>query len=127
MGGAGNDKITGGGGADVLTGGEGADTFILKAAADSIPSLSDVITDFLEETDKIDLSAIDSNSAVSGNQAFLYGGENQNVVANSVTWFMDQASGNTIIQADLNGNTVADMQIVLTGLHPNLHATDFVL
>ena len=32
-----------------------------------------------------------------------------------------------IIQADLNGNSVADMQIVLTGINPNLHAADFVL
>ena len=127
MGGAGNDRITAAGGSDTLAGGADADTFIFKAAADSLPSLSDVITDFLEGTDKIDLSAIDSNSAVSGNQAFLYGGENQNVAANSVTWFQDQVSGNTIIQADLNGNAVADMQIVLTGLHPNLHAADFVL
>jgi hypothetical protein len=37
------------------------------------------------------------------------------------------SSGNTIIQADLNGNNVADIQIVLTGLHPNLHAADFAL
>jgi Ca2+-binding RTX toxin-like protein len=127
MGGAGNDKITGGGGSDVLAGGVDADTFVFKAPADSAPCLADVITDLLEGTDKIDLSAIDSNSAVSGNQAFLYCGENQNVVAHSVTWFQDQASGNTVIQADLNGNNIADMQIVLTGLHPNLHATDFVL
>ena len=127
VGGAGNDKITGGGGSDILVGGAGTDTFIFKAAADSAPSLSDLIGDFLAGTDKIDLSVIDSNTAVSGNQAFLYGGENQNVVANSVTWFTDQASGNTIIQADLNGNSVADMQIVLTGINPNLHAADFVL
>lgn len=39
----------------------------------------------------------------------------------------DQVSANTIVQADLNGNNIADMQIVLTGLHPNLHAADFVL
>ena len=70
MGGAGNDKITGGGGSDILVGGEGADTFIFKAAADSAPSLSDLISDFLAGTDKIDLSVIDSNTAVSGNQAF---------------------------------------------------------
>jgi len=94
VGGAGNDKITGGGGSDILVGGAGTDTFIFKAAADSAPSLSDLIGDFLAGTDKIDLSVIDSNTAVSGNQAFLYGGENQNVVANSVTWFTDQASGN---------------------------------
>ena len=74
MGGAGNDKITGGGGSDILVGGEGNDTFIFKAAADSAPTLPDVITDFQAGMDKIDLSAIDSNTAVSGNQAFGFGG-----------------------------------------------------
>jgi len=44
-----------------------------------------------------------------------------------VTWFTDQATGNTIIKADLNGNNIADMQIVLTGLNPNLHVADFAL
>jgi hypothetical protein len=127
IGGAGNDKITGGGGSDVLVGGAGADTFIFKTVPDSAPSLSDVITDFLAGTDKIDLSVLDANAAISGNQAFLFGGENENVVANSVTWFTDQSSGNTVIQADLNGNNIADMQIVLTGVNPNLHAVDFIM
>jgi hypothetical protein len=68
---------------------------------------------------------IDANTALSGNQAFLFGGANSNTVANSVTWF--ESGGNTVVQVDLNGNTTADIQIVLNGLNLNLHATDFLL
>jgi len=125
IGGSGNDKIAGAGGADTLTGGVGADIFILKATADSAPGLADFITDFLAGTDKIDLSLIDSNSVLSGNQAFLFGGHNSNAVANSVTWY--ESGGNTIVQADFNGNTTADVQILLNGLNLDLHGTDFLL
>ena len=69
IGGIGNDKIAGAGGADFLTGGVGADVFIFKAAADSAPGAADIITDFVAGTDKIDLSLIDANTALSGNQA----------------------------------------------------------
>jgi hypothetical protein len=51
--------------------------------------------------------------------------QNSSVVANSVTWF--ESGGNTIVQADVNGNTTADLTIVLTGLHHNLTASDFIL
>jgi serralysin len=125
IGGIGNDKIAGAGGADILTGGAGADIFIFKAAADSAPGGADIITDFVAGTDKIDLSLIDASATLSGNQAFLFGGANSNTVANSVTWF--ESGGNTIVQADFNGNTTADVQIVLTGLNLNLQATDFLL
>jgi Ca2+-binding RTX toxin-like protein len=125
IGGSGSDKIAGAGGADILTGGADGDIFIFKAAADSAPGLADIITDFLAGTDKIDLSLIDASAALSGNQAFLFGGINSNVVANSVTWFV--SGGNTIVQADFNGNTLADIQIVLNGSSLNLHGTDFLL
>jgi Ca2+-binding RTX toxin-like protein len=126
IGGDGGDKITGGGGPDILTGGLGADTFIFKAVGDSAPAAPDVITDFLAGTDKIDLSLIDANSSASGNQTFLYGDHNPSVVAKSVTWYEDLANGNTIVQADFNGNTT-DLKIVLHGINLDLHATDFIL
>jgi Ca2+-binding RTX toxin-like protein len=125
VGGAGNDTITGGGGADTLYGASGADTFVFAALADSAPATPDVIKDFEAGVDKIHLSAIDANTAVTGNQAFLFGGQNLNVVANSVTWF--ETGGNTIVQADDNGDMTADLKIVLHGTGVNLHATDFVL
>src|SRR5262245_58605033 len=50
-----------------------------------------------------DLSAIDANSSKKGDQAFGFSGSNKEVVANSVTW--SESSGNTIVQADVNGDT----------------------
>ena len=73
----------------------------------------------------MDFSAIDANTAKGGNQAFAFGDHNANVVANTVTWF--ESSGNTIVQADANGDTSADLQIVLQGTNLNLQVTDFIL
>ncbi len=142
-GGSGNDNIDGGGGQDRLIGGTGSDTFVFSATSDSsafsLPSepfvfnassyssafsLPDVITDFEPGTDKIDLSAIDAASG-GVDDAFLWGGNNVNTVANSVTWFDDGA--NTIIRIDNTGDTAAEMQIILSGTGIGLVATHFFL
>ena len=47
------------------------------------------------------------------------------MVARSITWF--ESAGNTIVQADVNGNTVADLRIVLAGTGLGLSSSDFVL
>ena len=52
--GAGNDRLFGSGGNDTLTGGGGADTFIYDARGFG----ADTITDFVQGTDKIDLSGL---------------------------------------------------------------------
>ena len=123
---AGADTITGGAGKDTMTGGADADTFVFIATANSPAGSAnrDVITDFLNGADKIDLSAIDANSSVSLDQAFLWGGLNVNTVANSVTWSQDGV--NTIVRGDVNGDAVADFEIQLNGLH-SLNASDFIM
>ena len=126
-GGGGADTIKGGGGADILSGGQGADSFVVAALTDSAPSARDLITDFVPGSDTLNLSAIDANTSTKGDQAFFYGGQNTNAVANSVTWFEDSVQGNTIVQVDVNGNATADVQIVLQGIHLNLQMTDFIL
>ena len=133
MGGGGNDTINGNGGADTLigglgkdtlTGGLGADTFVLIAAGNSpVGSGRDVIVDFLSGTDEIDLTAIDANSAASFDQAFQWGGMSSGTVANSITW--SQSGADTIIRGDITGDTTADFEIQLTGLH-TLDASDFL-
>ena len=73
-GGAGNDRIIGGAGADRLTGGPGIDTFAYLGLSDfSKVYGAEWITDWSHE-DKIDLSAIDANAMMAGNQAFKFAG-----------------------------------------------------
>lgn len=73
-GGAGNDRIIGGGGADRLTGGAGSDTFVYMSLSDlSKVYGAEFITDWSSQ-DRIDLTAIDANAMIAGNQAFHFAG-----------------------------------------------------
>lgn len=81
---AGNDKLYGGSGDDTLYGGEGKDilfggnssigididTFVFNSIKETTLSQTDVIMDFDDFWDKIDLSAIDADVTKSGNQNF---------------------------------------------------------
>ena len=128
VGGQNDDQITGGAGADQLIGGQGNDTFIYTATTDSPSANRDTIFDFEEagNGDVINLTGIDANLSSGGDQAFAFAGQTNAVVNNSVTWFQDAAHNTTIIQADNNGDGIADLVIVLTGLH-TLQGNDFVL
>ncbi len=123
----GSDRLTGGKGADVLTGGADADTFAYAATTDSSPSAPDVMSDFVHGVDHLDLSAIDADTShrAKGNQVFGFAGSSSGVVAHSVTWY--ESGGNTIVQADVDGNSTADFVLVLTGINHGLTASDFVL
>ena len=67
IGSAGADAIIGGSGRDTLTGGAGNDTFIFTSTSQSTrPSTIDIITDFHQGEDRIDLSGIDANTVLAG-------------------------------------------------------------
>nr|WP_269769548.1 M10 family metallopeptidase C-terminal domain-containing protein [Roseomonas rubea] len=70
----GNDTLIGGAGADTLFGGAGNDHFRFVLATESTLAAPDRITDFTFGQDRIDLSLIDADSAIPGNQAFTYVG-----------------------------------------------------
>jgi VCBS repeat-containing protein len=125
-GGTGDDLMVGGAGKDTMTGGTGKDIFVFTATSDSATTSgnADVITDFVHGQDIIDLSAIDSNSGVAGDQAFTFNGTTP--TARGV-WFTE-TGGNTVISIDTNGNSAsAEMMIVLTGINKGLTAADFHL
>ena len=71
------------------------------------------------------MPAFDASAAKNGNQAFTFAGLNSGVVANSVTWY--ESLGNTFVQADVNGDTNADLLIELAGTSLHLSVSDFLL
>jgi VCBS repeat-containing protein len=126
-GGNGNDQIYGGAADDVLTGGAGNDRFIFADTNEG----TDRITDFQAHTslgsagDLIDVSVIDPNSGLAGDQAFTFGGTT--ATARGVWYVYDAVAGVTHVNFDTNGNTGnVEFQINLTG-NVALHAYDFVL
>jgi Ca2+-binding RTX toxin-like protein len=108
----GSDILDGGAGADILAGGAGADSFRFSLAADSPMATPDRISDFVSGTDKIDLSPIDANSGLAGNQAFTFLGTGA-FTSHAGELRYDVTGGKTHIYGDVNGDGVADLHIVL--------------
>jgi peptidase M10/serralysin-like protein len=109
----GADRIVGGAGADMLSGGAGSDVFVFSQATDSDVASTDRIFD-LDAGDRIDLSAIDADVALKGDQAFTvvdsFDGHAGELVLDyrakgDVTWLL----------ADVDGDGAADVQIMLRG------------
>ena len=120
-GGGGSDRIIGGAGKDVMAGGDGADTFVFSAVTDSSKTAWDVITD-LQNTDRIDLSAIDANPGLAGDQAFhLVGAFTKH--AGEMTLKYNGVNA-TYLNLDLNGDGGVDMVLGLTGSHADF--TNFI-
>jgi Ca2+-binding RTX toxin-like protein len=126
--GSGADRIVAGAGTNVVTGGGGNDVFAwLSTAAAGNGTGRDVILDFAKGADLIDLSGIDANSRIAGDQAFTLlalPGAAFTSVAGQLRY--DFVGGNTLISGDINGDRVADFQIQLSGV-VILGASDFVL
>jgi Ca2+-binding RTX toxin-like protein len=150
IGGAGKDHLYFGLGRDKLTGGLGNDTFYFAAPVK--PSTTgfntgtsggwgtgdntslkpaSVITDFGNGDDKLDLSAIDANSKISGNQAFKFMGTwGFTKHAGELTYkqinLAGTANDKTMVYGDVNGDGKADFHIELTGLK-TLDSGDLIL
>lgn len=125
-GGAGNDMLDGGAGADRLTGGAGADHFVFALASDSTRGARDVIMDFWEaEHDKIDLSLIDAKPSTDGNNDFHFIGQGAFTHTEGEVR-TEVKNGNTFVDADVNGDGVADLSVRLEGVHA-LTAASFIL
>jgi Ca2+-binding RTX toxin-like protein len=127
VGNAGNDVLQGGAGKDTLAGGAGADRFVYTALGDSpVGANADRITDFSHaQADRIDLSLIDANTTLAGNQAFSFIGAAA-FTHHAGELHATAAAGITTISGDVNGDAVADFSIALTGTIA-LVAADFLL
>jgi Ca2+-binding RTX toxin-like protein len=123
----GNDVLTGMDGKDTLTGGAGGDRFVYGGEEESpVGADADRITDFSHaQSDKIDLSAVDADTGIAGNQTFSFIGTG---LYTSVAGQLRYAAvgGVTTIAGDVDGDGASDFHIQLTGSIA-LVAADFVL
>jgi serralysin len=124
-GGSGSDLLIGGLGRDNITGGGGFDRFDFNSVSESLPGLNrDVITDFVgngaSAGDRIDVSTIDANVLLAGNQAFTFIGGAAFTAAGQLRY-----SGG-VLQGSTDADTSAEFAIELTGT-PALVAADIIL
>ena len=127
FGGNNTDKLHGARGQDTLSGGNGADLFVFKTANDSTFSLAqrDTITDFsTAQHDIIDLTAIDAEANIPGDQAFhlITTRFNGNVGELRVV----VSGSNLIVMGDINGDGIGDFALLLQNV-ASVSAVDFNL
>jgi Ca2+-binding RTX toxin-like protein len=109
VGGAGKDVLDGGLGRDELTGNGGRDFFVFS----ELQALSDTILD-LAAVDRIDLSALDANGALAGDQRFKLV-DHLDGHAGQATLEFHSAQNRTLLLLDTDGDGSADMTITLAG------------
>jgi len=128
-GGLGNDTIVGGLGRDILTGGGGKDIFDFNLARETglTSTTRDVISDFTRGQDKIDLSTIDANTGLIGNQTFsapLVGGAFAGTFTGPGKLYFDTAAH--VLYGNTDSDNAAEFSIRLTAI-TTLSTTDFIL
>lgn len=111
-----NATFVGGLGADTLTSLIGQNEFVYNSVDDSTAEQADTINNF-DNTDIIDLSAIDADTTAIGNQAFNFIGSESFSNSAGQLRFADSN-----IYGDVNGDGTTDFEIHLPGtinLDPN--------
>ncbi len=131
---AGNDTLVGGTGADVLIGGIGADRFDFNFVSESTASARDMIRAGggavafegagVAGGDLIDLSGIDANAGLAGNQPFVFGGTTAGHLS------LVNSGTTTILNANVDADATFEFVLAIEdgGLLASAYkAVDFIL
>jgi serralysin len=114
-GGAGADSLVGGKGKDQLTGGPDTDFFRYSALSDSgiTAATRDLIVDFQQGIDRIDLSFIDANTtnAAGSNDGFTFIGNNVPFTGIAGQLHAFWSAIGQIVEGDVTGDAKADFSI----------------
>jgi Ca2+-binding RTX toxin-like protein len=113
LGGDSQDTLDGGQDADVLTGGGGPDTFVFAGARETAREAPDRITD-LGNSDVIDLSLIDANALVDGDQAFVFVAEFTGAAGEAV---LKVKQGATTLSLNTDEDETVEAVILIDGRH----------
>lgn len=137
----GEDFLLGGDGDDLLFGGAAADIFAIESIgesfafrrSDGVKGKGDVIADFESGIDKIDLSAVDADIGLVGDQAFTFVGTAA-FSGRSGELRIDDFGTRVLLSGDVDGDGQADFVITInSGLPPppmplpTLVAADLIL
>ncbi|EAR19891.1 calcium-binding protein, hemolysin-type [Synechococcus sp. WH 7805] len=108
----GADTLIGGVGGDILTGGSGSDSFVYETITDSgvTRKTRDKITDFQVGEDLIDLSQIDANPNLFGDQAFEFIGAAKFSEAGQARF------KNGLLRLNVDDDRRAEFQVKLKGV-----------
>jgi Ca2+-binding RTX toxin-like protein len=131
----GNDSIYGAGGADLLRGDEGSDrlwggagndVFFFKRLSDSNQKYgADTVMDFAKG-DRINVSVIDANETVSGDQAFRLVTGNLGTTPGQLKVAYEASSNTTVVTGSVDRDAEAEFVFKLAG-KVDLSASDFML
>jgi hypothetical protein len=126
-GGASETILIGGAGSQSFLGGSGKDIFSYLAISDSQNNKSDSIGNFKQGSDVIDLHSINANPLSTSITSFKFIGTSAfSANGGEIRYYQDAVHNVTYIQADLLGDSSADMTIRVGRLF-NFTAADFTL
>jgi Ca2+-binding RTX toxin-like protein len=129
-GGAGNDTLIGGFGKDLNTGSGGLDHIKFNGLGESGITFAtrDAINTFAHG-DKIDLSAIDANMRIAGNQAFVFSSSQSLTGQTGIVIAQQVATNSFLVLADINGDAHADfsLNVYTSPGFGNFAGFDFIL
>jgi Ca2+-binding RTX toxin-like protein len=132
QGGGGDDTITGGLGRDIMRGGTGDDVFIFNDISESVVGgqrsrIDNFSFNGADGNDTVDISAIDANSILGGDQAFSFISDDAFSNTAGELRFFEAPGPRRIAEGDVNGDGIADFQIEFFNFNSILIANDFIL